>query len=112
MSFWKDAGKSFIKYSEKIVEKTEEYTKIAKLILDIKKLENSIESLHCGIGEYIIRKINEGARDIAFDDDFIRDHAQRIRDNKVLIDGKRREIEAIKTARTGPDGTSGPAKTP
>lgn len=108
MSFWKDAGKSFIKYSEKIVEKTEEYTRIAKLILDIKKLEHTIETLHCEVGEYVIKKLDETSGTVSLQDDFIRDHTEKIRDSKNLIDSKRKEIDDIKAARNAPSSPGGP----
>ncbi len=115
MSFWKEAGKSFVKYSEKIVEKTEEYTKIAKLILDIKKLEHTIETLHCETGEYVIKKLDEGGNQVSLNDDFIRDHAEKTRGCRDLIASKRKEIEDIKAARNAPGnppGGSGAANNP
>ena len=102
MSFLKDAGKTFIKFSETVVEKTEEYTRIAKLILDIKKLENAIESLHNDIGQYVVKRINEGASSIGTADEPIKGCHEKISENKKLIDAKRHEIEMIKKARNAP----------
>lgn len=98
MSFWSDAGKTIVKYSEKIVEKTEEYTKIARLVLDIKKIENAVEKLHFETGEYVIKKADEGAAELSMNDDFIKNHAQKIHEQKKQIEAKRKEIEEIKKA--------------
>ncbi len=102
MSFLKDAGKTFIKFSETVVEKTEEYTRIAKLILDIKKLENNIEGLHGDIGQHVVRKIDEGASSVNTGDELVKSCYEKISEDKKLIDDKRKEIEMIKKARNAP----------
>jgi len=102
MSFWKDAGKSVIKYSEIVVQKTEEYTRIAKLILDIKKLENNIETRYCETGEYVMKKVDEGLDQVSLNDDLIRSRTEIIRDSRLSIESKRKEIADIKAARNTP----------
>jgi hypothetical protein len=98
MSFWRDAGRTIAKYSEKIVEKTEEYTKIAKLLLDIKKIEDVIEKLHFEIGEYVITKSDEGAKELSLNDEFIINHTKKIHEQKELIVAKKKEMEEVKKA--------------
>jgi|GEM_PF-805756 len=58
MSIFKDASQTLLKYGELLVNKTEEYTKIAKLNLDIKKLEGSIDKMISTAGQYIVEKLD------------------------------------------------------
>jgi regulator of replication initiation timing len=51
MGFFKDAGDSLSRYSEIIVNRTEEYTKIAKLTLDIRRINSDIQKLKIHLAE-------------------------------------------------------------
>lgn len=104
MGFLKDARKSFIKYSEMLVDKTEEYTRLAKLSLEIKRLEYTIEKNHIEIGEYVSGKIEEGARSISIDDDAVISRHKNITECRNTIAARKKEIEEIKQARAA--GTS------
>jgi hypothetical protein len=109
MSFLKEAGKSLIKYSEKIVEKTEEYTRIAKLILDIKNMEGKIESVHIETGQYVMKKIEDGADSIDLrNDETVINKARMLSELKNAIRGKRNEIEEMKKARAQAAGPRPP----
>ncbi|HSV96489.1 MAG TPA: hypothetical protein VLM75_06075 [Spirochaetota bacterium] len=105
MGFLKDASRSFLKYSEMLIDKTEEYTRLAKLSLEIKRLEYMIEKNHIEIGEYVSGKIGEGAQNLNLDDETIKIRHQNIMENRKTIDVRRKEIEEIKKARSA----SGPA---
>ncbi len=104
MGFLKDAHRSFLKYSEMLIDKTEEYTRLAKLNLEIKRLEYMIEKNHIEIGEYVSGKIAEGAAELRLDDETIRTRHQNIMSHRETIAARRREIEEIKRARS----TGGP----
>ncbi|HQO03928.1 MAG TPA: hypothetical protein PLI62_16850 [Spirochaetota bacterium] len=99
MSFFKEAGDSLIKYTEKLVNKTEEYAKIGKLTLDIKKLESGIDKIHKEIGEYLMTKLHEGADSLSFSDQIIQERSQSISDNLAMIKSKRAEIEELKKVK-------------
>ncbi len=62
MGIFKDAGESLLKYGEIIVNKTEEYTKIAKHTFDIKKLEGDEEKIKIKIGDFIFDKLEKGEK--------------------------------------------------
>ncbi len=96
MSFLKEAGDSLIKYSEIIVNKTEEYTKIAKLLLDIKKHESDIEKNQSELGKYIIIALENGQKNLDLADPHVADFFKRIKENRVGIETKREEINTIK----------------
>ncbi|HNU91449.1 MAG TPA: hypothetical protein PKO25_06220 [Spirochaetota bacterium] len=108
MGFFKNAHKSFIKYGEMLVDKTEEYTRLAKLSLEIKRLEYTIEKNHTEIGEYVSGRIEEGAREISLEDEAVQARYRNIVDCRDTIASRRKEIEEIKQARfAGPSTGSG-----
>jgi hypothetical protein len=96
MSFFRDAGDSLIKYSEIIVNKTEEYTKIAKLILDIKKLESDIEKNQSELGKFIIVCLENDQKSLDLDDPHVVAFFSKIKEDKAGIETKREEINIIK----------------
>lgn len=96
MSFFRDAGDSLIKYSEIIVNKTEEYTKIAKLTLDIKKLESDIEKIQSELGRFVIVSFESGQKSVDMSDPHIADFLNKIKENIAGIESKREEINLIR----------------
>ncbi len=109
MGFFKDARRSFLKYSEMLVDKTEEYTHLAKLSLEIRRLEYTIEKNHIEIGAYVSGKIEEGVRDLGLDDETIKTRHQNIIASRETIAARRKEIEEIKQARSA-GGPADPEK--
>lgn len=99
MGFFKDASESLFKYSEKLVNKTEEYAKIAKLSMDIKRFESSIEKIYMEIGEFVKKKIDQGESTINVNDKFLSEKSASIEEIKKNIDAKREEIAAIRKAQ-------------
>ncbi len=98
MGILKDAGDSLLKYGEIIVNKTEEYTRIAKLTFDIKKLEGEEEKVKIEIGSLIIEKIGKGVKTLNLNDEEIKslyDKIKKINDNIKSI---RKKIEKHKKA--------------
>jgi hypothetical protein len=100
MGFFKDAGESLFKYSEKLVNKTEEYAKIAKLTMDIKRYENNIEKIHAEIGAYIKKLIGQGETTINLEEQYIKEKSESIDEINKNIENKRREITEIKKEKS------------
>ncbi len=96
MSFFKEARESIMKYSEKVVNKTEEYAKIGRLTMDIKKMENSIDKAYTELGKIVFDKITLGASDINASEDTIVQQVDAIHSYNKTIEEKRSEIEEIK----------------
>ncbi len=102
MGFFKDAGDSILKYSEIIVNKTEVYTKIAKLNLDIKKLEGDIEKKEREAGQHCIKVLKEDGATITSGDKEIHSFISEIDGFRSTIAQKKQEIEQLKKA-AGPE---------
>ena len=101
MGFLKDAGETLLKYSEKVVNKTEEYAKIAKLTMDIKKMENGIEKAHTEIGDFVMKLVEKGEASLSLHDTFLTDRTRTIKEYKEIIEAKRKEIEEVKKSSQG-----------
>lgn len=96
MGILKDAGEKIFHYSEKLVTKTEEYSKIAKLNMDIKRFESSMGKIYNEIGEYTMKQIEQGKDSMALSDSFLNEKSERIKDVKGNIEEKRKDITEIK----------------
>jgi len=96
MGFLKDASESIIKYSGILVNKTEEYTKIAKLNLEIKKLESDIDKIQEEIGRLVENKANGGAETVDLKDTAISRHLESIKELRSTIGGKKNQIDDLK----------------
>ena len=115
MSFFSEASESLFKYTEKIVTKTEEYARIGKITLDIKRLERTIEKAHHDIGEFVVSRVKHGDASIACGENAITEKVALIDDCRASIQTKRSEIEEIK--RSGlpsrrPAGAASAPRTP
>lgn len=102
MGVFKDVGDSLLKYGEIIVNKTEEYSKILKLKLDIKKIEGEIERIERRIGQHVIEKVLAG-ENLDAGHALIQEQVQRFRDSRATIEQKKNEIETIKNTHANPN---------
>ena len=94
MGIFKSAGGSFLKYGEKIVNKTEDYTKIAKLKIDIKRLEEEIEKCYIKAGRTAVSEYKKGIASMTLSD--IKEVVDKIENSNALIESKRMDIEELK----------------
>jgi hypothetical protein len=100
MGIFKDAGESILKYGEIIVNKTEEYTKIAKYTFDIKKLEGDEEKIKIKIGDLIIDKLDRGEKEFDLKDEEIGTFYNEILSISEKIKSIKAEIEEEKKSKS------------
>jgi len=96
MGFLKDASESILKYSGILINKTEEYTRIAKLNLEIKKLEGDIDKLQAEVGRVIEDMANTGAASADMNDSKIAKLLESIKELRSTIGSKKKNIEELK----------------
>lgn len=96
MSIMKDLGRSFLKYSEKVVNKTDNLTRIAKLNIEIKKALTAIEDTKTRIGDSVLKKYESGSESINFTDSGITDDLQTIGELKSKIDDLKNALDEVK----------------
>ncbi len=95
MGLLKDAGESLLNFSERFLDKTEELAQIARITMEIKKLEHSIKEIYLSIGRFVYDQVMDG-KSISNTDDFITGAIATINEHKAKIQEKQNEIENIK----------------
>jgi len=107
MGFLKDAGDSLLKYGGILVNKTEEYTRIAKLNLEIKKNESDIEKCHLKLGKILATAMDKGESSLDLKQESVSSLYDKILSLRQIIEGKKNEIEALKQEKAGEEGKPG-----
>lgn len=95
MGFLKEAGESFLNFSERFLDKTEELAQIARITMEIKKLERSIKEIYLNTGKYVYDSVVNG-KPVTDTDEFITGAVATINDYKAKINEKQNEIQKIK----------------
>ncbi|MCX8122890.1 MAG: hypothetical protein N3F66_01840 [Spirochaetes bacterium] len=95
MGFLKDAGESLLNFSERFLDKTEELAQIARITMEIKKLEHSIKEIYLNTGKYVYDSVSSGKL-LSNTDEFISGAVATINDYKAKIQEKQNEIKKIK----------------
>lgn len=98
MGILKDTGETLIRFGEIIVSKTEEYAKLGKLNVDIKRLQIDQGIAEKELGRHVIAKIESGAASINASDQQVRELHEKVTDLKKKITEKSAEIERVKEA--------------
>ena len=96
MSFMKDIKRSFLKYSEKVVNKTDNLTQIAKLNIEIKKAMAAIDDRKTKIGDAVLKKHESNADSIMFKDSEIAGDLEEIDNLKIKINQLKTSLEEVK----------------
>jgi len=96
MSFMKDIKRTFLKYSEKVVNKTDNLTQIAKLNIEIKKAIAEIDDRKTKIGDAVLIKHESNADSIMFKDSEIAGDLEEIDNLKIRINELKISLEEVK----------------
>jgi hypothetical protein len=96
MGILKDTGETLIKFGEIIVNKTEEYAKIAKLNVEIKRFQIDQGIAEKELGRHVISKIENGAPTIEASDPKVKELHETVKTLKNKIEEKKAEIEKVR----------------
>ncbi len=96
MAFIDDVKHSLLKVSKKIVDKTGDYSRIARLTLDIKKYEGDIEKKLIEIGKIVLAKMEDGEGSLDMKETTLIDIRAKIKTCEADIKTNREEIEKLK----------------
>ena len=110
MGILKDASESLLKYGEVIFSKTEEYTRVAKLNIEIKKFQSDIRLAEKNLGHYVIDKIENGEKNIASSDPEVKQIIVKIQDLQKKIKSRKIKIEKIKKEASNKAAEKGKTK--
>jgi regulator of replication initiation timing len=92
----KNIGQVFLKYSEQVVNKTDNFTQMAKINIEIKKALSDIEDAKTRIGDYIAGQHELKNESVLLNDNNISVDLQFISDLKAKIDELKKNLEEIK----------------
>jgi rubrerythrin len=106
MSFFRDVTDSFLKYGEIFLNKTEEYTKVAKLMIEIKQTESDSEKCHARLGRIVSDEVLKGAVSLDLTLNEIREEVDRIMKNNEKISFRKKEIEEARQKNSSDDERS------
>lgn len=87
---------NIIKFSKNFADKAEDYAKIAKLQIEIKKIEAEVIVQYKNLGKEVYAERENGKDTISLNEGSILEVNQKIAEMKSKIDGKKAEIEKIK----------------
>ena len=96
MSYLKKTTESLLKYSSKIANKTESYTKVAKVMLEIKKLEGNLEKTLKDLGQYAIERFENQDKTIELNDSKVNEFLNKAKGFKIRINIKKDELQKLK----------------
>lgn len=96
MAFFDDVKYNLLKISKKIVDKTGDYSRIARLTLDIKNYESDIEKKLSEIGKIVIEKMEAGNDSLDLKETALTDIRGKIKTLESDIKSNREEIERLK----------------
>lgn len=96
MTFWDDFKKNTYKFSEAFINKTEDYARITKLTMDIKKHELSQKKLTQEIGDFVVSQLNSGVETIKLSEPFIQTKVNEIISINKNIENCNNEIAQLK----------------
>lgn len=96
MGILKDTGETIIKFGEIIVSKTEEFARLGKLNVEIKRFQIDQGIAEKEVGRYVLAKIESGATAIESSDPKVKELHDKVKSLKNKIEEKRLDIEKVK----------------
>jgi predicted phage tail protein len=96
MGILKDTGETIIKFGEIVINKTEELAKIAKLNVDIKRLQIDQGIAEKELGKHVIEKIDRGAATVDLSDAKVKELHEKVNGFKKKVVEKKADIEKVK----------------
>jgi hypothetical protein len=110
MGLLKDAGDTFIKFGSLLVNKTEDYTRIARLNIEITRLRGDIEKVKAEIGGHVIELKSAKKSRLDLNSDLIESCVKKINTMEKQIGKKKDEIEEIKKRNSSPEPVNNQAR--
>ena len=95
MGILKEAGESIMKYGEILIAKTEELARIAKLNIDIKRLQLDIGIAEKELGHLVLKKIQSGASSLDLNESEVKKLNERVNALNSQIQAKREDRKSV-----------------
>jgi len=108
MGILKDVGDALVKYGDVLVNKTEEYTRIAKLSLDIKRLEGRRDDIYRDVGRQVIEGLSGDETSFTRENEFIAEKLALVSDLESVMEQKNAELNTLKQESSQKPGEEDP----
>ena len=95
-TLWEDIKKTVKEGVSVAAEKTEEYTKIGKVKVDVLNIKRNIEKLHEDLGKEVYRSISTGKKADLASNEKVAGLVKKLDDQNEMLKKKEKEIEKIK----------------
>ncbi|MFC1669157.1 hypothetical protein ACFL20_02115 [Spirochaetota bacterium] len=99
MGLLKDVGNSLVKIGGIVADKTEEYTKIAKHTIDLKKHESDLENIESKIGKIVLDRYEKNESMIEFSNTDLTKLFKKADRIKSDLEAAKATIEELKNER-------------
>ena len=96
MGLFKDAGESLKKYGHKVVDKTGDLARQAKLSMEISRLKDEMTEAYADVGRFVLKARDSGRESIELKDSFIIEISDNIASLNKKIENLEHEISGIK----------------
>jgi hypothetical protein len=96
MGILNDAKDTLLKYGGIVVQKTELYTRIAKLNIEIQRLTIDVDKSKQAIGTLVLDRITNGDTTLKLSDASVKELADKVKDLQEQITLKQKKIESLK----------------
>lgn len=96
MTILRDLGDSVLKYGESFINKAEQYTKIAKLKIEIKQTESKIEKFYIQAGMLATDEYQKGMPSFDLTQKEIKEIVSQIDSLNEIIQEKKNRIDDLK----------------
>ena len=110
-TLWEDIKRTVKQGVSVAAEKTEEYTKIGKIKVEILNVNRTIDKTYAEIGKEVFGLIDKGKKAEVVESEKVKKLVSKVKEQKALLKKKEAEIEAIKKeAEKGEEPEKPPAE--
>jgi hypothetical protein len=96
MGILRETGETIARFGEIVINKTEELAKIAKLNVDIKRIQIDLNITEKELGRHVIAKIDQGATTIESSDPKVKELHEKVNSLKKKTEEKKSDIEKVR----------------
>ena len=96
MGFWDDLAGFFKKGVSVVAQKTDEYTKIGKIKVDVIGIKREIDKQHTAIGKKVYQLIAEEKNTKIATNEEIKEAIDKVKELNVKLSQKKEELEAVR----------------
>ena len=95
-SLWDDIKKNVSESITFVSKKTDEYTRIGKLKVDILSINRNLDKAFTDLGRSVYRLLNKAGKEDLTKNDMIQELVSKIKTHEKALEARQKEIEKVK----------------